>query len=418
MGSIAVVGAGLSGLRCATLLQASGHDVQVYERSSRLGGRMQTDQKDGFLLDHGFHVMQTGYPASKRTFNFQTLGAHAFEPGAILVEQRKKRAKFWTMADPFRRPLQGVFSGLNRFASPLDLLRVAMMRFAVRRGNVNKTFEGGMDDTRAYLMQRGFSERMIDRFFHPLFSGIFLEDDLRTNERMFRFVFRMMSEGQMVLPEEGVAAAPKQLAQRLGYDRIHLDSTIEIHDATSLSVNGKKMKFDAIVKAYNPHLNQEKRHVWTVHYGAPSSPLKSKHILLNTDVRLKNGLIAHLAVPSDIQPSYAPAGKSLVSVTVVGQRAEALGLQDASAIEGTVRAELSNWFGSQTADWDLLDVQHIRHALPEVGANLELTSTSRNNGFECGDHTVHGSVEGALVSAEQVANAVHEHLERRVHGLD
>ena len=91
MASIAVVGAGLSGLRCATLLQASGHDVQVFERSKQIGGRMQTDVVDGFLLDHGFHVMQTGYPASQRAFNFQTMEAKAFEPGAIVVEQKNNR---------------------------------------------------------------------------------------------------------------------------------------------------------------------------------------------------------------------------------------------------------------------------------------------------------------------------------------
>ena len=121
MASVAIIGAGLSGLRCATLLQASGHDVEVFDRSGIIGGRMRTDQVDGFLLDHGFHVMQTAYPTSQRAFNFEAMGARAFEPGAVLVQNRKKKAKFWTMADPFRRPFQGMLSGLNRFASPIGL---------------------------------------------------------------------------------------------------------------------------------------------------------------------------------------------------------------------------------------------------------------------------------------------------------
>lgn len=410
MASIAVVGAGLSGLRCATLLQASGHDVQVFERSNYIGGRMRTDEVDGFLLDHGFHVMQTGYPASQRAFNFETMEAKAFEPGAIMVERRNDSTKFWTMADPFRRPFQGLLSGFNRFASPLDLFRVARLRFAVRRGKVSRVFSGEHKTAKHYLEQRGFSSRMIDRFFHPLFSGIFLEDELRTNERMFRFVFRMMSEGQMVLPKNGVAAAPNQLAQRLGHDRINLNSLVEIQNEHEMLVNGEMHSFDAIIKAFNPALSEEKRHVWTLHFDAEASPLKSNHILLNAGVKSKNGLIAHLAVPSDVQPNYAPKGRSLVTITVVGERAEAKGLSDASVLEAAVRQELAEWYPVASKAWRLLAVQHIQHALPEIGAGLDVGSVPRSTGFECGDHTVHGSVEGALSSAEATAQMVEAYL--------
>ena len=412
MASIAVVGAGLSGLRCATLLQASGHDVQVFERSKQIGGRMQTDVVDGFLLDHGFHVMQTGYPASQRAFTFQTMEAKAFEPGAIVVEQKNNSTKFWTMADPFRRPLQGLLSGLNRFASPLDLLRVARLRFAVRRGKVSRVFNGEDDTSLQYLVQQGFSQKMIERFFHPLFSGIFLEDDLRTNERMFRFVFRMMSEGQMVLPKHGIAAAPNQLAQRLGQNRIHLNSKVEIRSDTEMVVNGEERAFDVIVKAFNPATKKGKRHVWTLHFDAESSPLKTNHILLNAGVKASNGLIAHLAVPSDVQPSYAPEGRSLVTITVVGERADARGLSDASAVEEAVRGELSSWYPEVSKAWRLLAVQHIPHALPEIGKEINLGTTPRSSGFECGDHTVHGSVEGALSSAEETAQKIEAYLRK------
>lgn len=410
MGHIAIVGAGLAGLRCATLLQASGHDVDVYERSETIGGRMATDEVDGFLLDHGFHVMQTAYPTSKRAFDFKAMGAKAFEPGAVIVQQQTTRTKFWTLADPFRRPVQGALSGLNRFASPLDLLRVARLRFGVRRGSIDRVFEGESNDTANYLAKRGFSKGMIQRFFHPLFSGIFLEDDLRTNERMFRFVFRMMSEGDMVLPIGGIASAPKQLAQRLGNERIHLNANVQILDDQTLQIDGKPTTFDAVVRAFNPEQAKEKRHVWTLHFDAQHSPLKSNHILLNGDVRVKNGLIAHLAVPSDVQPSYAPDGRSLVTITVVGERADALGLIDAERIEAAVRDEVDVWFSGASKDWRLLAIQHIEHALPEVGADLHLTAGPRATGFECGDHTLHGSVEGALLSAETIANKVDAHL--------
>ena len=57
--SVAVIGAGLAGLRCALLLKEAGIDVHVYEREHHVGGRMKTEKVNGFLLDYGFHVMQT-----------------------------------------------------------------------------------------------------------------------------------------------------------------------------------------------------------------------------------------------------------------------------------------------------------------------------------------------------------------------
>ena len=409
--SVAVIGAGLAGLRCALLLKEAGIDAHVFEREHQVGGRMRTEKVDGFLLDYGFHVMQTAYPTSQRTFDFEKLETQAFEPGAIIVQKKKNQAKFWRMADPFRRPIQGALSGMNRFASPIDLLRVARLRFSVRKGKTDRVFEGKNQDTLSYLKQQGFSQSIINRFFHPLFSGIFLEDNLRTNERMFRFVFRMMSKGNMVLPRGGIAAAPNQLAQRLGENRIHLNSDVSIIDDTTLNVNGKTKSFDAIVRAFNSNQVNEKRHVWTLHFDAEQSPLNSQHVLLNGDVKISDGLIAHLAVPSDVQPEYAPAGRSLVTIMVVGERADSLGFTSAVKVEDAVRKEVEVWFPNISLNWRLLAVQHIEHALPEVGSERPLLATPQIQGFECGDHMLHGSVEGALLSAEAVASAVVVHLQ-------
>ena len=48
---VLVIGAGVAGLRCATLLAEAGRDVQVWEASDDVGGRIRTDRVDGFLCD-------------------------------------------------------------------------------------------------------------------------------------------------------------------------------------------------------------------------------------------------------------------------------------------------------------------------------------------------------------------------------
>jgi renalase len=51
--SIAVIGAGLSGLACATELQTAGWQVSVFEKSRGPAGRMSTRRGDDWQCDHG-----------------------------------------------------------------------------------------------------------------------------------------------------------------------------------------------------------------------------------------------------------------------------------------------------------------------------------------------------------------------------
>ena len=59
---VVVVGAGLAGLSAAVRLQAAGCDVHVLESSDSVGGRLRTERVDGFVVDRGFQVLNTGYP--------------------------------------------------------------------------------------------------------------------------------------------------------------------------------------------------------------------------------------------------------------------------------------------------------------------------------------------------------------------
>jgi predicted NAD/FAD-dependent oxidoreductase len=51
--SVAVVGAGISGLTAARQLQATGCDVRVFDKARGPGGRMSTRRQDGYEFDHG-----------------------------------------------------------------------------------------------------------------------------------------------------------------------------------------------------------------------------------------------------------------------------------------------------------------------------------------------------------------------------
>ena len=51
--SIAIIGAGISGLSCATELKVLGFQVQLFEKSRGPSGRMSTRNGDNWSADHG-----------------------------------------------------------------------------------------------------------------------------------------------------------------------------------------------------------------------------------------------------------------------------------------------------------------------------------------------------------------------------
>jgi hypothetical protein len=57
---VVVVGAGLAGLNAARTLRKAGLNPVVLEASDDVGGRVRTDNVDGFLLDRGFQIYLTG----------------------------------------------------------------------------------------------------------------------------------------------------------------------------------------------------------------------------------------------------------------------------------------------------------------------------------------------------------------------
>ncbi|GHO81719.1 FAD-dependent oxidoreductase [Ktedonobacter sp. SOSP1-85] len=64
MTSIAILGAGCSGLAAAHILQDAGWQVTLFEKSQDMGGRAATRSREGFIYDHGAQYIKRGAPAS------------------------------------------------------------------------------------------------------------------------------------------------------------------------------------------------------------------------------------------------------------------------------------------------------------------------------------------------------------------
>ena len=86
---IYIVGAGVSGLVAAQVLENKGYHPIILEASDRAGGRVKTDIKKGFQLDHGFQVLLSSYPAAQKYLDFKALKLQKLKPGAVILVPNK-----------------------------------------------------------------------------------------------------------------------------------------------------------------------------------------------------------------------------------------------------------------------------------------------------------------------------------------
>ncbi|WP_258935257.1 FAD-dependent oxidoreductase [Nesterenkonia pannonica] len=75
---VIVIGAGLAGLQCARRLESRGHRATVLEAYDVVGGRVRTDEVDGFRCDRGFQVLNPAYPTLRRWTDLPALGLQSF----------------------------------------------------------------------------------------------------------------------------------------------------------------------------------------------------------------------------------------------------------------------------------------------------------------------------------------------------
>jgi phytoene dehydrogenase-like protein len=404
---VLIVGAGLAGLCAARHLHEAGVSFQILESSDGIGGRVRTDEVDGFLLDRGFQVLLTSYPEARRVLDYSALDLKRFTPGAFSWFAGSMNKLF----DPWRTPGAWTEAFRSEFGTFRDKLRIARLRSRLRGKSLDQIFTRSDRSTKDELQSLGFSQEFVHRFFRPFFGGILLDPELKSSSRMFEFIFKMLSEGDTAVPAHGMAAIPAQLAAKFPKGSIRLNSHVDGLHGDELTLTGREaLRARAIlVAAEGPsaaHLIGEaepaSRSVTCFYYSAEESPVPHPTLVLNGD---GSGPVNNFAVMSEVAPTYAPAGKSLVSVTVLGIQQ----LTD-QQLGGFIIAQMKNWFGPVARSWKFLRSYRIPHAQPQQypGA-LEPPQRPvriRPGVYLCGDHRDNASINGAMLSGRRAAEAV------------
>jgi phytoene dehydrogenase-like protein len=401
-----VVGAGLAGLACALRLHEAGARALVLEASDGVGGRVRSDLVDGFRLDRGFQVLLTAYPETQRVLDYPALDLKPFLPGALV----RRAGRFHELSDPWRRPERAWRSLTAGVGSLADRLRMARFRGRVRRGSLEDLFRRPESSAAERLHAEGFSAGMVDAFFRPVFGGILLDRSLSASSRMLEFVFRMMAEGDVAVPAEGMGAIPGQMARRLSEGTVRLGARVASAAPQEVRLeSGETIRGNAVVIATEgPEAARlaglptpGSRPVTCLYFAAERAPIAEPLLVLDGD---GTGPVNNLCFPTQAASGYGPAGATLVSASVVG------GAAGEAALEAAVRKQMAGWFGDDVRGWRHLRTYHIRHAQPEqrpgVLEPVERPVRLASGLFVCGDHRDTASLHGAMLSGRRAAEAI------------
>lgn len=393
---IVIIGAGIAGLACAMKLKKNNRNFIIIEQSDRVGGRVGSIKENEYIFDLGFQVYNTEYYKTNSLLNLKELKLKVFKPGASIYNGRR----FEILSDPFRDPstiFETFFSGMTTFK---DKIKILTLKRALSSYCISEDQSEDMT-TLKYLKSYGFSNKIINGFFKPFFSGIFLENQLETSSKFFKNVFSNFNKGYAAVPVNGMQAIPDQMVKNLNPHNLLLgNKVIEAKNPEKIVLENNEIieaKYMVLTGGSNSLVNNhivEFNSVRTFYF---SSRVKVKHPKY-INLFPYDSLINNIAILSSVSENYSPEGNTLFSITIIESDLSKSELID------IIQDKLSTYYGDEKSNYIFMKEINIKQAtIKQKTGYFDLKIEDKKNILFAGDYTTYGSIEGAVVSGIKTA---------------
>ena len=164
MRSVAIIGAGITGLTAAFYLKHRGVPVTVYEASDRVGGAIQSIRAGGYLAEFGPNTILETSPKVTQLVIDAGLASRRLDPDA------KAQARYVVR---YQRPIEMPGSPLGFFTTKLFSVRA---KLAVLREPFVAPRRDGKEESIAEFVMRRLGQEFLDHAIDALVAGVYAGD--------------------------------------------------------------------------------------------------------------------------------------------------------------------------------------------------------------------------------------------------
>jgi phytoene dehydrogenase-like protein len=378
---VIVVGAGLAGLSAAQSLIEAGIEVRVLEASTTIGGRVQTDEINGYRFDRGFQLINARYPEVEALDIVDKLDFR-YAPRAVDIALDGSVVR---LGDPRKYFLSALRSESGSMRE-----KMAFLKYLISRSTHGSNVE-------SELLAAGCNN-LYTRVLKPFLTGVFLAQPSRVDSVSGREIIKSFISGAPGLPARGAGELSQVIAREIGV----VETSVQVNAVTGLELITSKgviaaraiiVATDQITAAQLLEIEDVGESVSCTTWFHSTPDDLDCDATLRVDGLARGAIINSIAI-SKLLPLSAPVGQTLFSSTSLGH-----------ASESEVRRHLSLMWGVDTAGWELVAKYDIKNSLPlfAPGRSHAQSLQVRPGVWRAGDYLSAASQNGALASGRLAA---------------